>query len=56
MTIKPSRKPQIETVTPTLTPSGVHVQADNGKIHTIPLARFLRWCLSELRKAHIGGN
>ena len=50
MTIKPKRKPQIETVTPTLTPSGVHVVADNGKTHTIPLARFLRWCLSELRK------
>ena len=51
MTIKPRRKPQIETVTPTLTPSGVHIVADNGKTHTIPLARFLRWCLSELRKS-----
>ena len=56
MTIKPKRKPQIETVTGTLTPDGVLIKADNGKTILSPMPRFLRWCLRELRNAHIGGN
>ena len=54
MTIKPRRKPQIETVTGTLTPDGVLIKADNGKTVLSPMPRFLRWCLRELRNAHIG--
>ena len=44
-------KPQTERIQADLKPDGVHVKHKNGAQHIIPLSRFLRWCLSELRKS-----
>lgn len=46
-----NKKPHHERITAERKPDGIHVQHENGAKHVIPLAKFLRWCLSELKKA-----
>jgi hypothetical protein len=48
---QPPKKPHHERIVAEVRPDGVHVVHDNGAKHVIPLARYLRWCLAELRRA-----
>jgi hypothetical protein len=44
-------KPPHERIRAEHKPDGVHVTHENGAKHVIPLAKFLRWCLAELKRA-----
>ena len=32
-------------------PDGIHVRHENGARVVIPIAKFMRWCLAELKRA-----
>ena len=44
-------KPHTDRIKAEQKPDGIHVRHENGAKHIIPLERFLRWCLSELKKS-----
>ena len=44
-------KPHTDRIAAEVKDDGVHVTHENGAKHVIPLAKFLRWCLAELKRA-----